>query len=175
MKALVVYESVFGNTQLIAEAVGRGLGESAEVAVLEVSSAPTTGLDVYDLIVVGGPIHAFTMTRATGRRDAARQANQTSITGERGLREWFSDIPRIGQVPAASFDTRAERIFGVIPVGSASKPIASKLRKRGCRIVAFSEAFYVSGKEGPLEEGEVDRAVEWGRNLAALVGASAAA
>ena len=166
MKALVVYESVFGNTELIAKAIGEGIGLTAEATVLEVDSAPIEGFDQYGLIVIGGPVHAFGMSRAVSRRDGAVKAGKTSITGDRGLREWLKEINTIGDVPAAAFDTRVEKIFGFLPVGSARRAITNRLKERGCRLVDDGEGFFVTGVEGPLEQGELERARDWGRSLA---------
>jgi hypothetical protein len=166
MKALIVYESVFGNTEIVAKAIGEGISLTAEVTVVEVNAAPTTGFDQYGLIVVGGPVHAFGMTRSVSRRDGATKAGKTSVTGDRGLREWFKDIETIGDVPTVAFDTRVEKIFGFLPVGSARRAITNRLKERGCSIIDDGEGFFVTGIEGPLEQGEVERAREWGRILA---------
>jgi hypothetical protein len=90
MKALVFYESMFGNTEQIARAVAAGLGESVEVQVTEVTDAPTEPDPEVALIVAGGPTHAFSMSRESTRADAiAKGAHE----GERefGLREWMPD------------------------------------------------------------------------------------
>ena len=75
MRALVVVESVFGNTRRIAEAVAEGLGQRAGARIVDVAVAARTPdlLDGIDLLVVGGPTHAFGMTRASTRRSAAEQ------------------------------------------------------------------------------------------------------
>jgi flavodoxin len=92
MKTLVVYESMFGNTEQIANAVAAGLGESVDVQVTEVADAPTDpGPDVA-LIVAGGPTHAFSMSRENTRADAISKG---AHEGERefGLREWMAALP----------------------------------------------------------------------------------
>jgi len=73
MKALVVYESLFGNTEGVAQAITRGLSAHLDVEMVDVTKAPSTITDPFDLIVVGGPTHAFSMTRQSTREDAFRQ------------------------------------------------------------------------------------------------------
>ena len=65
---------------------------------------------------------------------------------------------------AAAFDTRAHK--PALLVGSAAKGIARRLRERGYVLAAEPESFFVEGTPGPLEEGELERAAEWGRKLA---------
>ena len=92
MKALVVYESMFDNTRQVAEAIAAGLGESVDVETAEVSQTPRDlGSDV-DLIVAGGPTHAFSMSRTTTRSDAVSQG-ATEGESEFGLREWLAGLP----------------------------------------------------------------------------------
>ena len=92
MKALVVYESMFGNTEQIAQAVAAGLGESVEVQLVEVTDAPTEADSEVALIVAGGPTHAFSMSRENTRADAISKG---APEGEQefGLREWLSALP----------------------------------------------------------------------------------
>ena len=109
MKALVVYESMFGNTEQIARAVARGLEKSAEVEVVEVSDAPRDPDAEVDLIVAGGPTHAFSMSRERTRADAI---NRGATEGEQefGLREWIDALPAGRHVDKiATFDTRVRR------------------------------------------------------------------
>jgi hypothetical protein len=104
--ALVVYESMFGHTEQVAQAIAEGLGESLEVTVAEVSRAPMQPGSGVALIVAGGPTHAFSMTRTTTRDDAL---NRGADHGNRdfGLREWISRLPvRRGGPPLVTFDTR---------------------------------------------------------------------
>jgi flavodoxin len=92
MKALVVYESMFGNTEKIARAVTDGVGESMDVQLAEVADAPTDPSPDVALIVAGGPTHAFSMSRENTRTDAIRKG---AHKGERefGLREWMAALP----------------------------------------------------------------------------------
>ena len=119
MKALVVYESMFGNTEQIAQAVAAGLGESVEVQLVEVTDAPTEADSEVALIVAGGPTHAFSMSRENTRADAISKG---APEGEQefGLREWLSALPS-GQhtEKMATFDTKVKRMRHL--PGSAAK------------------------------------------------------
>lgn len=173
MHALVVVESVFGNTRLIAGAVARGLTEGLEegsgVRTVDVAEAPTD-LDGIDLLIVGGPTHAFSMTRASTRRSAVEQHGAT-VVGEVGLREWIETLPAGGGRAVATFDTRTERPR--LP-GSAAAAAAKRLRSRGYRMVERPASFRVQGTRGPLVGGQVERAEAWGRALAARLVAAPA-
>src|SRR5690606_22555353 len=131
----------------------------------EVSSAPShIGEDVA-LLVVGGPTHAFAMSRAGTRRSAAEDAPEGLVSTDAGIREWLSGL-RTGsaRLAAAAFDTRVAKPR--LP-GSAARGAAKRLRRLGVRLAAPAESFYVTGGHGPLVEGEVERARAWGEHLAA--------
>jgi flavodoxin len=167
MKALVVYESMFGNTELIARAIAEGLGGSLDVDVIEVSEAPAQPDAEVALIVVGGPTHAFSMSRTNTRADAINRGAQE---GERdfGLREWMAALPS-GQHAAkiATFDTKIKSMRHM--PGSAAKGAAKAARKLGYEAATTAESFYVRDVDGPLVVGEVDRARAWAQQLAASV------
>lgn len=167
MRARVVYESMFGNTKLVAEAVADGLSSRLTVDVVEVGAAPTS-LDGVELVVVGGPTHAFGMTRQRTRDDARRQGEQTGHpvgSTAVGMREWLEEVrPGSAGVAAAAFDTRVDKPR--VP-GSAARGADKRLRRRGLRTIARPESFWVTGTYGPLREGEVERARRWGEQLAA--------
>ena len=172
MKVLVVYESMFGNTEQIARAVARGLEKSAEVEVVEVSGAPRDPDAEVDLIVAGGPTHAFSMSRESTRADAI---NRGATEGEQefGLREWIDALPAGRHVDKiATFDTRV-RTMRHLP-GSAAKGAAKAARRQGYESASPAESFYVDDVDGPLVAGELERAEAWGQQLgAALRGSSA--
>ncbi|MEU8105158.1 flavodoxin family protein [Nonomuraea muscovyensis] len=173
MYALVVYESMFGNTRQIAEAVAEGLGSAMEVRVVEVGAAPPVVGEDVALLVVGGPTHAFGMSRASTRQSAARQADGPLVSQGRGLREWLADLrtssPLLG---SAAFDTR---VYKPRLPGSAARAVARRLRAAGVRMVVPAQSFYVTGTPGPLVGGEADRARRWGEGLAASYATSSAA
>ena len=164
MRALVVFESLWGNTEQVARAVAAGLGESAEVEVVDVREAPALPDDV-DLVVAGGPTHAFSMTRASTRADAVKQGAPHG-TGEPGLREWLEAQPRTGHHRIATFDTRVTKVHRL--PGSAARSAARSARKHGYTVATEPTSFYVDDMAGPLADGELERATAWGRELATL-------
>lgn len=178
MRAVVVYESMFGNTRQIADAIGTGLLDGCVVSVLTVAEAGPDQIKDADLVVVGGPTHAHGMTRTMTRQGAAKMAEQadSSVRLEpdalaEGLREWLDELAKTkfgGK--AAAFDTRMPGPPAF--TGRASKGISRALRHHGYDLVADPESFIVT-KENTLEPGEEDRARLWGARLAAIVSAAA--
>jgi hypothetical protein len=174
MRALVVVESVFGNTRRIADAVAdglaEGLGESGQVRIASVLDSSEV-IDGVDLLVVGGPTHAFAMTRPSTRRSAAEQAGGGARAAETGLREWLAALSEAPTSAwAAAFDTRMDRPR--LP-GSAAAGAARRLRRLGYDLIARPETFRVTGTQGPLREGELDRARAWGFGVARSATAAA--
>jgi hypothetical protein len=167
MRALVVFESMFGNTQAIADAVAEGLPRRLRVEVLEVGVAPATIDDDVALLVVGGPTHAFGMSRPQTRQDAARQATAALVSRGIGLREWLATLQGPDGIAAAAFDTRISKPR--LP-GSAARAAERRLRRLGLRIVAPAASFYVEGSLGPLQEGEKERARRWGESVGSKAG-----
>jgi hypothetical protein len=162
-RALVIFESMFGNTRTVAEAVAEGLSSRFETDLSEVSLASTRITDVV-LLVVGGPTHAFGLTRPRTREDAAKQADGPLVSPDRGLREWLSEIEGVEPgVGAAAFDTRIDKPR--VP-GSAARGAEKRLRQLDLRIVLPAESFFVTGTKGPLVDGEIERARRWGEDLA---------
>src|SRR5512133_3481022 len=130
MRSLVVFESMFGDTETIARAIGDGLSHTMRVIIVDVATAPRVGEDV-DLLVVGWPTHAFGMTRPNTRR-AVRQGGRATAA-DLGLREWLDELTPTNRVRAAPFDTRINKRF--IP-GSAARSAGNLLRRAGVRLVA---------------------------------------
>ncbi|MEV0389255.1 flavodoxin domain-containing protein [Nonomuraea sp. NPDC050643] len=165
MDALVVYESMYGNTKQIAEAVAEGLATRMPTEVVEVGSAPGLVAEEVRLLVVGGPTHAFSMSRASTRQSAAQQAPGPLVSRGNGVREWLASLRTPSSaLGSAAFDTRIAKPR--MP-GSAARGIAKRLRRLGIRAVAPAESFYVTGTQGPLVEGQLERARQWGEHLAA--------
>lgn len=165
--ALVIYESMFGNTRQVAEAIGEGLADHGRVEVLEVSDAPATIPEGVSLLVVGGPTHASGMSRPSTRADAATQTNASLVSTGDGVREWLDQLEALASgVRSASFDTHMDRPHVIAKVGSAAGPIHRRLHKLGLETTAEPEHFWVADSTGPLRDGERDRAREWGANLA---------
>ncbi|MEU5868248.1 MULTISPECIES: flavodoxin domain-containing protein [unclassified Nonomuraea] len=167
MKALVVYESMYGNTERIAQAVAEGLATRMRAEVAEVGSAPGHVGGEVALLVVGGPTHAFSMSRASTRDSAAQQAGGPLVSRGRGVREWLATLSTSSAgLCSAAFDTRVARPR--LP-GSAGRAVAKRLRRLGVRLVVPPRGFYVAGTQGPLVPGELERARQWGESLAASV------
>ena len=172
MRAVIVYESMYGNTQLIADAVAAGLGPGLDVSVVPVSKATPAVLADADLLVVGGPTHAHGMSRA-GTRKMAVQAADTPAGGLTvepgapgpGLRDWFGSLGRYS-VKAAAFDTRLHGPAAL--TGRAAKGVAHSLRAHGFELIAEPESFLVT-KQDRLDAGETTRARGWGAKLAASI------
>jgi hypothetical protein len=169
MQALVVYESMYGNTHLIAEAIAQGLGSDFAVTVLPVGEVDGPMIDSADLVVVGGPTHAHGMSRASTRKAAAEAVEKPGSdlildpdAEGPGLREWFDDLGEVS-AKAAAFDTRID-----VPAalsGRASKGISKRLRRHGFDEVVEPESFLVT-KQSHLEPDEQARATAWGEQLA---------
>ncbi len=167
MNALVVYESLYGNTRKVADAIADGLRDAAHVDVVAVSDAAPTSLASTDMLVVGGPTHIHgltsTLSRKGARDDAVKKGLPEPDLAGPPLREWFDDIQRPQQPrEAAAFDTRIGK--PKLLTGSAASGIARRLRGHGYHVVA-EESFIVDDTAGPLHEGELERARAWGRAL----------
>lgn len=163
-RALVVFESMFGNTEQIARAIGDGLAPRMQTDVVEVGEAPGR-IDGVDLLIIGGPTHAFGMTRPGTRRSAAQQAAGALVSRGIGVREWLAALPTVSSpVAAASFDTRLRRPR--LP-GSAARAARRRLRRLGFDVIDTPQTFWVVGTPGPLLDGEIERARRWGDAVAA--------
>lgn len=161
MRALVVFESMFGNTHRIADAIADGMADGADVTIVDVADAPAQVPADVDLLVVGGPTHAFTMSRLATRRGAARRGGAYSDVPA-GLREWLHALhPATPACTFAAFDTRVD--MPLLP-GAASHSATRVARKRGFRVLEPA-SFLVEGYEGPLVDGQLERAREWGHGL----------
>ena len=164
MNALVIYESMYGNTHAVADAIAAGLGAETR-PVHEAGSVPAD----LDLLVVGGPTHMHGLTTSLSRKMAVSAAKEDAAgvepgaTDEPSLRQWLRDLDVPGATRAAAFDTRGDARAAV--TGSAARGIARRLRRHGLDVVD-SQSFLVADSEGPLEEGELERARAWGASLA---------
>lgn len=168
MRAVVVYESMYGNTHHVAEAIADGLRQFAEVDVGSIHVADSGWLDEADLVVVGGPTHAHGMSRDSTRQAAVDAIEKPGTDLELdpdaagdGVRDWLADLTTVPP-RAAAFDTRVH--MAPIVTGRASKGIAKQLRRMGAELVAEPESFLVS-KETHLEPDELGRARAWGTQL----------
>jgi Flavodoxin domain len=166
MRALVVYESMFGNTADVARAVADGLrSEGAEVTATEVHGAAAVDAADFDLLVVGAPTHAFSLSRPATRADAVRQG--ASAEADIGLREWLATLrPQEGSQHrlAAAFDTRVTKVRR-LPMAAANRA-ARELGNHGYDLILRPTPFLVLDTQGPLAPDELDRARIWGRLVA---------
>lgn len=164
MRALIVYESMYGNTHVVAEHIADGIRTRGEATVVAVEAATPELVSGADLLVVGGPTHAHSMTRSQTRaaaRDAAAKDDAIELDPSAagpGLRDWFRALTP-GHAAAAAFDTRAHAAAMV--TGRASKGIARRLTHRDFHLVMKPESFLVD-KHNQLVEGEAERATAWG-------------
>jgi flavodoxin len=158
MKAIVAYDSAYGNTEQIARAIGSALSPQYEVEVRRVGDVAPQQLAGVSLLIVGCPTQKFSPTAAT-----TALLKSIPAGGLKGVR-------------VAAFDTRftvaaIEKVkilaFFVRLFGYAAETIAPRLEKKGGELAAPPEAFYVGDTKGPLLEGELERAAEWARKIAA--------
>jgi menaquinone-dependent protoporphyrinogen IX oxidase len=169
MKAIVIYESMYGNTHLVAQAIGKGLGETAEVVVIPVGEATPARVRDADLVVVGGPTHAHGMSRTSTRQSAITAAQKPDSVlvidpdaEGPGLRDWFATLDWMSG-EATAFDTRLDAPAAF--TGRASKGIVRMLRHHGFTVRTDPESFLVT-KANHLEAEQERRAHTWGTQLA---------
>jgi flavodoxin len=167
--AVIVFESIFGNTRAVADAIADGLGEAFASEVVSVGEADASRVAGADLLIVGGPTHmhgiASTMSRKMAVQGADDEGHEVDPSARQAtsLRAWLSEQSGEGG-RAATFDTRIDKSPAI--TGAAARGIAKRLRRRGFELIADPESFFVEDSEGPLADGELDRARAWGRALA---------
>lgn len=126
------------------------------------------------LLVVGGPTHAFGMSRPSTRADAAGQAKIPLVSGGIGVREWLSALESPAHATlSASFDTHMDTPHLIKKAGSAAGPIKRRLHKLGFTSASDPQHFWVADTLGPLREGQLERARQWGESLASQATADA--
>jgi hypothetical protein len=161
MKAIVVYESYWGNTAAVARAIAEGIGPDARA--MPTSEATGDALAGASLIVAGSPIIAFALPTEKARKDMASRPGKAPSPPDLShpsMRSWLVALPK-GKGTAAAFETG----FKLSP-GSAAGTILKKLKDLGYEPIAKKERFLVKGTYGPLREGELERAKAWGAELA---------
>jgi len=168
LKIVIVYESMYGNTHLVAEKVAEGINSKAEAMLVPVAGADPELISSADLLVVGGPTHlhglSSSMSRHAAQADASKVGHALDPDAESdGLRTWFHSLGPGNGRPSASFDTRLKGPATI--TGRASRGIGRRLRHLGYRMVVAPESFLVD-KENNLVPGEGDRARAWAHSLA---------
>lgn len=175
-RALIVYETMFGNTERIARAIRDGLRRYVPAETVPVNRAPDVVPDDVRLLVVGGPTHAFSMSRLSTRQGAVQQADVV-MPIEVGIREWLAALGRADRrsqdLLVTTFDTRIAKVRRL--PGSAARSAAKLLRRMGYRMIGTSESFFVSDTTGPIRDVEIERARRWGEELGRLLTGSARA
>lgn len=163
-RALVVFESMYGNTQHIAEAIADGIAAHLPVTVAEVGAAPLVVPPDVGLVVLGGPTHRFGLSRPASRERAA--AKHEAISVGLGLRDWIEQVDwEPGRLVAATFDTKrgAPRFFW----GSAARAARKAVQARAVVVLAAKDFYVTFGADSDsLEPGELERARAWGEALA---------
>jgi len=170
MKTVVVYESMYGNTHVVAERIAEGMRTKSDVQVVPVSEATVQLIQGADLLVVGGPTHVHSMSSDRSRA-AAEQAASTPgslLTMDKsangiGLRKWLRQLPDGDGRSATAFDTRMTG--SPLVTGRASRAIAKQLARHGFDLFADPESFLVD-HDNHLVAGAANRAYGWGRLLA---------
>jgi flavodoxin len=152
MKALIIYDSAFGNTEQIAQAIGNALGPPVDVDIVRVSEVKPDQFIGLRLLIIGSPTQRFRPTAPIS--NLLKGISNNSLKG----------------VKIAAFDTRLTEneinetlilAFFVRIFGYAAKPIADQLKKKGGKLIIASEGFFVEGMKGPLIKGELERAANW--------------
>lgn len=167
MNGIVIYESHWGNTEVVARAIAAGLGPEARAARTdEVSEAD---LEAADIVVVGAPVIAFGLAREDMRAGLVNdhKAPKPADIEHPSMRSWLGGLARHG-TPFAAFETR----IWWSPRG-ATGAIEKGMTKAGYQPIAKAQRFVVEGTYGPLRDGELHRARGWGSELATILASEA--
>jgi flavorubredoxin len=162
MNAIVVYESHWGNTARVAEAIAEGIGDGA--VALSTGDVTPAVVAAADLVVAGAPVNAFGLPTDDIRRTIATQhTSPPPDLSHPSLRSWLSNL-RPAQGSGAAFETRMRW-----SPGGATGAIDRGLREAGYEPIAKPGKFVVTGTHGPLRAGEIERARAWGAELSAAM------
>jgi hypothetical protein len=161
MKAVVVYESLWGNTAAVAHAIAEGIGDEARA--IPTDEASDLVLADADLVVAGAPVMAFRLPTEGLRQNLARdpgRAPRSPSVAHPSMRWWLDGLStRHGR--AAAFETKLRWS----PSG-VTRAIEGGLKRAGYTPICRAHHFLVAGAYGPLREGELERARAWGAELA---------
>ena len=173
MKAIVVFESMYGNTRQVAEAIADGLRWSIPTEAVLAAHAADIDLEGVELVVVGGPTHAWGVsskrTRIGAQQDAVKHPDHRLDIAQAGvgIREWLRGVHCSHQCRGVSFDTRLDKPLAI--TGSAARSIQRRLRHVGFLSFDKPHSFRVTGMAGPLAAGEIERAAQWGEAMGRLI------
>jgi hypothetical protein len=165
MKAVVVYESLWGNTGAVARAIAEGIG--GDTHALTTAGATADAVAGADLIVAGAPVFAFRLSSDRSREDIRRNPDKGAPPPDLShpsLRSWLDALPA-GSGRSAAFDTQVKG-----PFGKGAPTVAKTLESKGYPRLVEPTGFVVEGRYGPLRDGELERARAWGAELARLIG-----
>lgn len=146
MKTLVVYFSKFGNTQKVAEVIAETLVSNSNVRTISSDELTVDAMQEVDLVVMGTPTHNMNLPKA--------------------IQPVLESFPKriLPGTPVAAFDT-SYKMSAILSRFTAAKKLTKKLRKLGGKRIVPPETFHVKEREGPLYEGEIERAQAWAASL----------
>jgi len=153
MKVLIIYDSIFGNTEKIAQAISNYIGSKENVETLRVSDVKPEKLIGLELLIVGSPTRAFKPTKAI-----MNFLNKIPLNGLKGVKVAAFDT----RISTADMNSRFLNLL-VKLFGYAAKPIADKLEKKEGSLIIPPEGFFVKDSEGPLKDGELERTADWAK------------
>lgn len=160
MKTLLLFDSFFGNTEQIARSIAKAFENDPAFVICRNKEFKPSDVSGYDLLIIGSPTRGFQPTE-----DVAKLIKELKTEA-------------LGSIKIAAFDTRValesihnKLLKGMVHLGGyAAKPIANRLCKKGAIQIIEPEGFYVMDTEGPLKDGELERAEAWGRKIKELAG-----
>lgn len=155
MRSLILFDSVFGNTERLARHLGKILEEKGESIVVKLPDYSPDMLRGKELLLLGSPTRAFKPTPAMTtliRRLPVSTLKSLKI-GTFDTRIAMEDIP-----------VRFIRYFQKRSGGAASV-MARQLARRGVTLISEPKGFCVKESEGPLKDGELDKAAAWALTL----------
>jgi len=155
MKIMIIYDTVFNNTEKVARAIGNALGSRGDIKIIQVTKAEIDHLTDVEWLILGSPTRGFNATD--------------------NMKKFLQKIPvnKLSGIKSAAFDTRIDLQdikspffrFIVGHAGYAADKMARMLIKKGAEVILPPGAFLVKGAEGPLKEGELEKAAAWANSI----------
>jgi len=152
-KAIVVYESKYGNTKLAAETIVEGMNQvtGMEAVLVEVHDANLTKINEFDVVLVGSPNHLGRATRGVtkfiNRLAELKLENKQATVFDTYISNWVQDFEKV--------------------VKKMEKQIAEKAS--GIALIVPGLSIGVEGTKGPITEGELPKCKEFGIKIATQV------